>query len=966
MSRTHLSLALGLLWAPLALAQTGVDPTTNAPVVPGVLPTIDEINAILTERSGQTYDQNHAKLITSAEVVGALGDNLFGEQVNFYTGATEFQATDLAVPGNSGLSVAASRRLSVEGDNAGRVSYSLGDWQLDLPYIGGIFTARDGWVVGDAGSPLRCSGPTTALNAKPPTLIVGENFTGFQVHEYWHGYILYVPGTGGQSVLFRDNPSTPAPPPDALTGAYKWVTKDFWHLGCAPLLNGQSGDGFVALAPDGTKYHFGKMVASPEKSIGKIFSYGVPNQPNLRGWASIERNEVRLYATLVEDRFGNKVNYNWSGSKLMSISSGDGRNLSFAYYPGTDRIETISDGLRTVRYFYTNAGSLSRVVYADGSQWLIDLENIYAKHYFNCATLDPNVVGVWRCWDQNSPDCAYKRLLSIDGPASGTLRHPSGATGTFSFEYKRHVRAGVPDAHCFIGGYHPGVPGYPNPFKGEGEPWDDFSWTPLNFDVLAIVAKQITGPGVRADQIWRYAYQSGPRLINEYGARTRKAVVDEPGGIRREFTFGNQYDIDEGQLAKVETFSAGALVHSTVNTYVRNDQMTLPPNPNFPFPDRVSTNPLWTADNFSSERLRPLRSESTLQDSVTFTRDTQSFDVFASPLKVSRSSALGSRIDETQYAHNLSKWVIGLPLVETSIDTVTGARTEVSRTDYNAAALPIAQYHFGLPVNTLTYHADGNLLSATDGRLNTTSLTGYYRGVPQRIQFANGLAITAVVNTIGRLESTTDVFGTGTGYRYDTIGRLNRVSYAADGTLEWLPRLLNFAPALPNAPYQLPDGHWQQTIATGAGQTTTHFDALWRPILIVTEAPGATKSIVVKRYDVRGREAFTSYPVASLTGIGDALPGTYTEYDALDRVIRTTLDAELPLRQSVTETQYLLGLKTRVINPRGFTTTTSYQAFDAPSYDAPVLIQAPEGVTTTISRDVFGKPLSVTRSGPGG
>jgi hypothetical protein len=58
-----------------------------------------------------------------------------------------------------------------------------------------------------------------------------------------------------------------------------------------------------------------------------------------------------------------------------------------------------------------------------------------------------------------------------------------------------------------------------------------------------------------------------------------------------------------------------------------------------------------------------------------------------------------------------------------------------------------------------------------------------------------------------------------------------------------------------------------------------------------------------------------------------------------------------------------------VTNPRGVVTVTQYQAFDAPSTDAPVSIISGEGTdvqqTTTIDRDVFGKPLSIIRNGDG-
>jgi hypothetical protein len=68
----------------------------------------------------------------------------------------------------------------------------------------------------------------------------------------------------------------------------------------------------------------------------------------------------------------------------------------------------------------------------------------------------------------------------------------------------------------------------------------------------------------------------------------------------------------------------------------------------------------------------------------------------------------------------------------------------------------------------------------------------------------------------------------------------------------------------------------------------------------------------------------------------------------------------------VNTTEYLTGFITRVTNPRGFKTSTRYQVYDAPSTDFPIQIDAPQGQQTVIVRDVFGKPLTINRNGPGG
>jgi hypothetical protein len=106
-----------------------------------------------------------------------------------------------------------------------------------------------------------------------------------------------------------------------------------------------------------------------------------------------------------------------------------------------------------------------------------------------------------------------------------------------------------------------------------------------------------------------------------------------------------------------------------------------------------------------------------------------------------------------------------------------------------------------------------------------------------------------------------------------------------------------------------------------------------------------------------------------LSSIGDpSLKGVTTIYDALNRVVQTQQYSELGTL--TTSTEYLSGFQTRVTNPRNVQTTTSYQVFDEPSTDAPVKVISavgwPEQQTTTIERDDFGKPLSITRSGTGG
>lgn len=64
----------------------------------------------------------------------------------------------------------------------------------------------------------------------------------------------------------------------------------------------------------------------------------------------MHRREVWIMPTLVTDRTGNTVTYNWSTSepwKLTSMVASDGRSLSFTYVSGSNRVASVSDGSRT-------------------------------------------------------------------------------------------------------------------------------------------------------------------------------------------------------------------------------------------------------------------------------------------------------------------------------------------------------------------------------------------------------------------------------------------------------------------------------------------------------------------------------------------------------------------------------------------------------------------------------------------
>ena len=173
---------------------------------------------VLAQTTTTTQNESH-KLIRAYDTVGSLGVDLFGDEVNLYSGALSFAAVDVDLPGNDDLPMRIARKFSVESFGGARSSAlylagAFGDWELDLPMIHGTFSELDGFPDGF-----------------------------FSSHEFWHGTSLYVPGIGDQEILHRSSVNMLAPGGDVA--AYPLVTRDHWQIACTVVLQngGESGTG---------------------------------------------------------------------------------------------------------------------------------------------------------------------------------------------------------------------------------------------------------------------------------------------------------------------------------------------------------------------------------------------------------------------------------------------------------------------------------------------------------------------------------------------------------------------------------------------------------------------------------------------------------------------------------------------------------------------------------------------------
>ncbi|PKO86848.1 MAG: hypothetical protein CVU16_16550, partial [Betaproteobacteria bacterium HGW-Betaproteobacteria-10] len=748
--------------------------------------------AVTTAEAGTADMQQwreYDKRIQAASSVSDLSPGLFGDAVNQYNGTLSFSVTDISVSGNSGLPVALTRTFEVTDNNGNPIDDKfLGDWDLDVPRISGIY-APD-WPTD------RCTN-----TARAPTAFAGA--TAYSGFEYWQGNTATMPG-GGE--LLRADQGAAQPSSGAITA-------------------------------DGTVFTFDWLVQYAEQPLNNPTTATASPQP---------LNRVRnvLYATKVQDRFGNWVQYTFDAAKpaqLTTISANDGRQITLAYNV-RGFVSRATVGTRQWTYGYANDSdatqppTLTRVTLPDSSQWTIDFKAL-SDTTIDYASGDPPIA------------CGFPQPILSDqggliGTGTGIATHPSGATGTFVIAPQRSGRSNVPK---FCANWT-----FPDE---QNDPADDVAVYPRASAVLALRTKRIAGPGLPTQE-WDYQHMSGsswaagtgpvcdtpdclePVCVDDSCAGTNETTVTAPDGSWERYVFGNSYRYNEGKLIRIERGSGATIVRSDTTRYelAQTGQ---------PFRTPVGTSPRDRGEGFTSEYLRPQRSTVIAQDGATFTSQvdpcgtTKCFDEFARPTRASQFSSLGfSKGQSTTYYDDRALWVLGQ--VASVTDVATGKK--IREVSYDARAQPIVIQAFGMLRRTLSYYGDGTVNEDGDGNGHKVTLSGWMRGIPQSIRFADASTRSAVVDGLGQITSTTDELGATTSYSYDIMGRL--VSLSIPG---WTPTSFSFVPVA-STEFGLPAGHWRLTEATGTYKKSTYFDGRFRPLLTLEED---TANAASKRYSTR-------------------------------------------------------------------------------------------------------------------
>ncbi len=581
-------------------------------------------------QQGQYTWEEFSKRVKASEKVSPLGPNLAGDQISLSNGALSFTVTDVSLPSSNGLEVAFKRFYSVfNRKDYGDVG-ALADWQLDAPNISAVF-APD-WVVGyPIPTTNRCSAVAGPAQPSSP----------FRITDFWQGIHLELPGGGGELLAAAVGTSRPN---NGLT--YHWMTNDQVYVSCLGSIKNGTGEGFLAITPDGTRYWFDWMAQVSEPASKAMVS----SPGGERVYHYLYRKKNYLYATRVEDRFGNYVTYTytnvWNAApKLTQISGNDGRTLTIGY--SGSRVASVSDGSRIWTYGYgstsSGRGTLTSVTQPDGSAWILNfgaLTNAEIKY------LDYMPVGeiIRTCMLNEMPQ-------NLGSTFTGTVTHPAGATATFVVGIQEHGRSWVPVNCDNVMLTSAGPAG--------NDPNDDVNLYATSAYSLTLIQKQVSGPGLTT-AAWNYSYVPGfsealvrgatrdypvcdyatygvacadPVCTDESCAVSSRTTVTGPNGEWKRYFHGNTYGYNEGKLLRVESGTGESnILETTVSTYDLS-------RANQAYPAAFGFSLRGNGDSFAGTYHRPLTLSVITRQGSEFRYEVNTFDALARPLTITRSSA---------------------------------------------------------------------------------------------------------------------------------------------------------------------------------------------------------------------------------------------------------------------------------------------------------------------------------------
>ncbi|WP_076543254.1 RHS repeat domain-containing protein [Shewanella sp. UCD-KL21] len=645
------------------------------------------------------------------------------------------------------------------------------------------------------------------------------------------------------------------------------------------------------------------------------------------------------YVETIEDRFGNKISYQYENEasppeynhpkRLKSIKRNDGEVVDLYYKPVVNsrdgKFEELSEihfSGKIIKYEYTT-GRLDSFIDAEGRKTLFT-------------------------YSLNSAPVGWQ-ISTITTPENLKVEYRYRVTGTPAFISGRFSEEANP-------------------------PSATLAW------------KKITGPGI-SERYYRYDKKFGPTGY----AKTLIFYLDHSGSkdLTTEFTFKTKRnDTSSGQLTKIKRFegeffqggqgyktqySSHSLVYEKSFTWVKRNSNEI----GCPASTRHINDSYALLDcgrHVISKHELKIRNGDQFD---TFTTKTISFDKYDSPKITHEFATYNNSITYQKYVknlylHNKNNWILNLP-TKTYLSSSQFFGTPRDEIIYNSNNLPYQEKKFGEVLKTFTYQPNGEVLNISyHGTNKYVKYEDYYLGIARKITHpcaitngcntANGSTINTIikkleVNRDSTIKSESDFNGNKINYSYNLLGWLTKIDYT---DTKWKDMVTRYSTVITDedgiAGSGVEVGSLKETTTHGNYEIQNYFDSLGQIIFSSEQDKSDFSTVRYKayKYNVHGLNTLETFP----SDIANNKKGVETQYDALGRIISQTRNSDSSIRQR----KYLSGNKIAVTDSENNTTTTSFLAYGKPTYDKPNLIVAPDTDDTVINYNIFDQIIS-TRQG---
>lgn len=612
-----------------------------------------------------------------------------------------------------------------------------------------------------------------------------------------------------------------------------------------------------------------------------------------QSWTTLVGSTLWL-PTKHEDRFGNRIDYNYSvvdgDPVITSITRTDGASISLTYAnvgSGNYRITQATYGTRTVSYAYTN-GVLTKVTDEVGRTTEYGRDSIGVVFSVDLPT------GATVSYGQFPTPSGYRRLTSrtISGPYLDTL------TTTFH-------RVG-------LGQYWGHAPDIPDRLY------------------VKVIDEDVDGTKDRETEYYFFQYDG---TIQEYDNGTM-ARFGQLAQINRKL---------DGQLQYRLVNQVGSSVAGTIGcSYGIGDYYI-----------RRNCGRSWITESEHTLFVGGVASD-------TWTTEYLTHDRYGFAEEVKEYTEAGAfRFSKTELFHNMTHWLIGLPYKKERSANGT-SWTTYEQVGYHSSSgayksQPYYFYRHGSWVHRNTsYHSTGELQRVDYNGTNRYEIHASYKygtarsvTVPKR--YGSGTrTLTRVVDNYGNVTSETDYNGEVIRYEYDGLNRRTKIDPLDQ---VWTDTTFDYY-----------DSSRYRHERRGNFRGTEWWDGLGRIYRSRTQDntnTADTRAYTWFDYDKLGRLEYRSFPSSSSVPTKSTGLGTEYEYDGLDRMTRSYTATTGTDRTW----SYGSGHSVTITDGNGNVTTTDYQSYGSPSYTLPLVIAQPEGVTTSVSYNIWEAPVSISQGG---